>query len=389
MRKWTLSAALPLFLLLAACGETAPQNEAHDEAGHAEEHDEEGEEDHAEEEGAITLSEAQIRSAGILLVPVGMAGSGGAASLPATIEADPQGMQVVTAAVGGRIVALHRNLGEAVRRGDPLAVIESREAAQMQGEIEAARARLALARSNLGREQRLFAEKVSPEQDLIAARTTATEAGIALRLAQQQLAATGRAGGGLNRISLPSPIGGQVVSRSAMLGQVVAADTELYRVANLSKLSLTLSLSAADAATLRPGGMVTVTAPGRTAQARISFVSPILHAQTRLVPVIATIDNRDGQWRVGENVTAAVDLPSRDGGRAIAVPQIAVQTVEGKSSVFVRTRTGFQAVPVELGPVSGDRVIVTKGLQGGERIAATGSFTLKAELGKGEAEHGH
>ena len=106
MRQWTLSAALPLFLLLAACGETAPQNEAHDEAGHAEEHDEEGEEDHAEEEGAITLSEAQIRSAGILLVPVGMAGSGGAASLPATIEADPQGMQVVTAAVGGSTLAL-------------------------------------------------------------------------------------------------------------------------------------------------------------------------------------------------------------------------------------------------------------------------------------------
>ena len=74
MRQWTLSAALPLFLVLAACGETAPQNEAHDEAGHAEDHDEEGEEDHAKEEGVITLSEAQIRSAGILLVPVGMAG---------------------------------------------------------------------------------------------------------------------------------------------------------------------------------------------------------------------------------------------------------------------------------------------------------------------------
>ena len=74
---------------------------------------------------------------------------------------------------------------------------------------------------------------------------------------------------------------------------------------------------------------------------------------------------------------------------AIAVPQIAVQTVEGKSSVFVRTRNGFPAVPVELGPWSGDRVIITKGLKGGERIAATGSFTLKAELGKGEAEHGH
>lgn len=372
---------MPLFLLLAACGETAPQNEAHDEAGHAEEHDEEGEEDHAEEEGAITLSEAQIRSAGILLVPVGMAGSGGAASLPATIEADPQGMQVVTAAVGGRIVALHRNLGEAVRRGDPLAVIESREAAQMQGEIEAARARLALSRSNLGREQRLFAEKVSPEQDLIAARTAATEANIALRLARQQLSATGGGGGSLNRVGIVAPIAGQVIGRNAMLGQTVAADAELFRVANLSTVSLSLSLSPADAGRVHPGATVEMTAPGRTTQARVTFVSPALDPQTRLVPVVATIDNRGGQWRVGESVTAAIQLVGA-GDTSIRVPLTSIQTIDGKSVVFVRTDDGFKATPVTLGAQSGETVVIASGLTGREQVASTNSFILKSELGK-------
>jgi cobalt-zinc-cadmium efflux system membrane fusion protein len=78
-----------------------------------------------------------------------------------------------------------------VRRGETLAIVESREAASLKAEVEAARARLALAQSNLRREQRLFAERVSPEQDLIAARTAATEANIALRLAQQQVSAAG------------------------------------------------------------------------------------------------------------------------------------------------------------------------------------------------------
>jgi cobalt-zinc-cadmium efflux system membrane fusion protein len=99
--------------------------------------------------------------------------------LPATIEGDPQGTQVVSAAIGGRVVSLTRNLGQSVGRGDTLAVIESREAAQLKGEVEASRARLALANSNLAREQRLFAQRVSPEQDLIAARTAAIEARIA------------------------------------------------------------------------------------------------------------------------------------------------------------------------------------------------------------------
>lgn len=388
--KKTFATPLALALLLAACGggtTPAPKADAHGQEGGDEDGHEEG--GHKEEEGVVAMTDDQIRAANIALVTVDAAGSGGALTLPAMVEGDPQGIQVVTAAIGGRIVALSRNLGESVRAGETLAVVESREAAQMQGEIEAASARLALARSNLAREQRLFAQRVSPEQDLIAARTAATEAGIALRLARQQLSATGRAGGGLNRVALPSPISGQVIERKAMLGQVVTADTELYRVANLSQLSISLSLSPSDAARLRPGAKVTVNGQGRTASASIRFLSPILDPQTRLVPAIATPDNGAGQWRIGESVTALVSLPIANGVRAISVPQAAVQTVEGQSSVFVRTPTGFRTVPVQTGAISGADILIVRGLKGGERIAAAGSFTLKAELGKGEAEHGH
>src|SRR3546814_5243849 len=61
---------------------------------------------------------------------------------------------------------------------------------------------------------------------------------------------------------------------------------------------------------------------------------PIFDATTRLVPVIARIDNRDGLWRIGETVTAAVLLPGANAGdNAISVPSIAVQTVEiGRAS---------------------------------------------------------
>ncbi|KAH2841412.1 hypothetical protein KXW36_000975, partial [Aspergillus fumigatus] len=160
--------------------------------------------------------------------------------LPAIIEGDPQGTQVVSAAIGGRVVALSRNLGQSVGRGQTLAVIESREAAQLNGEVQATRARLVLANSNLAREQRLFAQRVSPEQDLIAARTAATEARIAYTQAQQQVSAAGAGGGGLNRLAITAPVSGQVISRSVVLGQTVAADAELYRVANLSSVSLSL-----------------------------------------------------------------------------------------------------------------------------------------------------
>ncbi|MBA4091577.1 MAG: efflux RND transporter periplasmic adaptor subunit [Sphingobium sp.] len=375
---------ITLAVLLAGCGGSAG-NDAGDAASPME-HGAVGETTHTEEEGRIILSDDQIASAGIQLGrPV--TGGSGTLELPATIEGDPQGTQVVSAAIGGRVVSLTRNLGQSVGRSQTLAVIESREAAQLKGEVEASRARLALANSNLAREQRLFAQRVSPEQDLIAARTAAIEAGIAYRQAQSQVSAAGGGGGGLNRLGIAAPVSGQVISRSVVLGQTVAADTELYRIANLSSVSIALHLQPADAGRVKPGNRVIVKAADREAAARISFVSPVLDAQTRMVPVIAMLDNRAGRWRVGEPVTASVDLADSGGDGAIRIPTTAVQTVENKSVVFVRTDSGFQAVPVTLGDNSGSSVIVRAGLKGTERIATTNSFTLKAELGKGEATH--
>ena len=369
-------AASPLLLaaLLSGCGSSTNEEKSKPETAEAK-----------SDPKAITLTAQQIAAAGISIVRPSIGGGAGAIELPATIEADPQGIQIVSAAIGGRVVTLNRNLGERVRRGDALAVIESREAAQLKGEVEATQARSALAQSQLSREQRLFAERVSPEQDLIAARTAATEARIAQRQAQQQLSAAGGGGGSLNRLALRSPISGQIIARSVMLGQTVAADAELYRVANLSKLSLSVSLSAAEAGLVRKGAMIAVSAPGRHGTARVTFVSPVLDAQTRLVPVIASIDNAAGQWRVGESIQASIQWPDTQGRQAIGVPQTAVQTIDGKTVVFVRSATGFRAVPVTLGASSGDQVVILTGLTGAEQIAATNSFTLKAELGKSAA----
>jgi cobalt-zinc-cadmium efflux system membrane fusion protein len=382
MKTLFLRAVLPLAVatLLTACGGKTPESGA-TEAGAKE-----GAHEAPAARNIVPLSAQQIQAAGIALVRPSIGGAMGAIELPATIEGDPQGIQVVSAAIGGRVVSLTRNLGQSVGRGETLAIIESREAAQIKAEIEASQARAVLANSNLRREQRLFAEKVSPEQDLIAARTAATEADIALRLARQQLAAAGGGGGSLNRLAIRAPIAGQVIARSATLGQTVAADAELFRVANLSTVSLSLSLAPADAGRVRPGTRIELTAPGRKGEARITFISPVLDATTRLVPAIARIDNRDGLWRVGENVTVAVLLPGPTAGdNAISVPSIAVQTVADKPVVFVRTSNGFRVTPVELGRPNGPMVVVLSGLTGREQIASTNSFTIKAELEKAAA----
>jgi cobalt-zinc-cadmium efflux system membrane fusion protein len=76
-------------------------------------------------------------------------------------------------------------------------------------------------------------------------------------------------------------------------------------------------------------------------------------------------------------------------GDVLTVPSEAVQTVEGRPVVFIAEAEGFRARAVTPGRVSGNRTEIVSGLEGHEQIAGAGAFLLKAELGKGEAEHEH
>ena len=71
----------------------------------------------------------------------------------------------------------------------------------------------------------------------------------------------------------------------------------------------------------------------------------------------------------------------------MTLPEDAVQTVEGKNVVFVRGSKGFQATEVVIGERSAGRIELISGIPAGAIVATKGAFLLKAELGKGEAEH--
>ncbi|WP_156420539.1 efflux RND transporter periplasmic adaptor subunit, partial [Sphingopyxis sp. HXXIV] len=188
-----------------------------------------------------------------------------------------------------------------------------------------------------------------------------------------------------NRIGVPAPIGGQVTARSVVLGQTVAPDAELFRVANLGRVAINLTLSPADAGKVRAGMPVEVRSGDRRAEARIGFVSPVLDEATRLVPAVALLENGGAILRPGEPVTVAIRTGATSD--AITISESALQTVEGRTVVFIRTAEGFRAAPVAVTSRGGGQATVT-GLSGREQVAGKGSFTLKAELGKGEAEHG-
>lgn len=367
-------------------------------ATHAEEAESGGNADEATvsagaSEGTIAVSDAQIRAAGIAVAAVQEGLAGGEVTAAGVLVPPTQSVGHVTARTSGVVVRILRQLGDRVGVGDPLAVIDSREVAEAQGAAARARRAAEAARTVLVREESLFRQRVTARQDYEAARAAYDAARIEAQQADQALRALGAgSGGGTTRLmTLRSPVAGEVTSVTVTPGEYVPPERELFQVADPRTVWAELMIPARDIQRVVIGQTITLSVQGsdHPHTGRIRFLSPAVDPATGAAKAIATIDNTDGDLRVGQNVSARVATPGVDGARVPVVPRSAIQEIEGRSVVFVRTQRGFVMRPVTIGLGSDAAVPVLSGLRVGERVATVNAFVLKAELGKAEAEHDH
>ncbi|MFP3993316.1 efflux RND transporter periplasmic adaptor subunit [Pseudomonas capeferrum] len=369
----------------ASSGEAQHDGHGEDSHGHA---DEQAGEDHEDEAGQLHLSGAQIEAAGVQLAAAGPRELGTAINFPGEIRFDEDRTAHVVPRVPGVVESVQADLGQAVKRGQVLAVIASQQISDLRSEQQAAQRRLELARLTFQREQQLWQERISAEQDYLQARQALQEAEIALANARQKVAAVGPAGAG-NRYELRAPFDAVVVEKHLTVGEVVDETSNAFTLSDLSRVWATFAVAPRDLNRVVTGRSVTVSAPdlGAEVEGKVNYVGSLLGEQNRAATVRATLANPNGAWRPGLFVNIAVSVERA--GAAVVVPQSALQTWEAQTVVFVRTEQGFEARPVQTGRRDAGQVEVTAGLAAGTQVATAGSFVLKSELGKGSAEHSH
>jgi len=368
----------------ARSGEASHDDHGEGSHGHAEE----AGEVHEEEEGQLHLSSTQIEAAGIQLAAAAPRELGTAISFPGEIRFDEDRTAHVVPRVPGVVEAVHADLGQAVKRGQVLAVIASQQISDLRSEQQAAQRRLELARLTFQREQQLWQERISAEQDYQQARQALQEAEIALANARQKVAAVGPAGAG-NRYELRAPFDAVVVEKHLTVGEVVDENSNAFTLSDLSRVWATFAVAPRDLLKVTTGRSVTVSAPdlGAEVEGTVNYVGSLLGEQNRAATVRATLANPNGAWRPGLFVNIAVSVERFNA--AVVVPESALQTWEQQTVVFARTEEGFEARPVKAGRRDAGQVEITEGLAAGTQVAAAGSFVLKSELGKGSAEHSH
>ncbi|MBW1775056.1 MAG: efflux RND transporter periplasmic adaptor subunit [Deltaproteobacteria bacterium] len=357
-----------------------------------------------QDEDHILLSEAQIRALGIGLAKAGPGNLEAVLTLPGEIILNDDRVALVTPYVSGYVREIRKRQGDPVRKGEVMAVLESREMADAGTAYLAAREWVVLAEKTFLREESLWRKKISPEQDYLESKMALSAARIEARSARQKLMALGlskafvdrlhkQKDASLTRYEIVSPLKGQVLGKNLSLGEMVESTAAVYRVADIGSVWVNINLLQKHLPYLKKGMAVQIWADDSIAPApgKLTFIGPLVGKETRTAEGRATLSNPDGQWRPGLFVKAQIRIGKKD--IPLLIPKKAVQTIEGNPVVFVPAEGGFEATPISTGRSDRTHVEIISGLSLGDRYVTEGAFELKATLMTdsmdSHAGHGH
>lgn len=296
--------------------------------------------------------------------------------------------------IAARVADVGAGIGDVVTAGQPLATVESVELGTARAEVVAARARAELTRQALARKRGLAG--VVPRREVEEAEAASLAATADLGAAAASLRALGVTGEPAPeeaaRLPLRTPVAGTVIARDVARGQMIEPTRVLFRVADLSRLWLTVHAFERDAVRVAPGATARVSLaalPGRACAGRVALVGRRVDPGSRTVDVRVELDNPDGMLRPG--MSASAWLPFGEAASiVVAVPAAALQRVTDAWAVFLPRGDGaFETRPVGRGRDLGGEVEILQGLTPGETVVVEGAFLLKAEAEKarGAGEH--
>ncbi len=178
-------------------------------------------------------------------------------------------------------------------------------------------------------------------------------------------------------VNIYSPISGFVLARNISPRQRFDKGTEMYRIADISRVWVMTDIFEKDRQFLKPGTEASILYQGRRLKARMSDALPQFDAQSRTLKTRFEIDNPGYVLQPDMFVDVELDVQMPP---AITVPADAVFDSGLRKTVFIDRGDGnFEARRVETGWRFGDRVEITRGLMEGERVVAAANFLLDSE----------
>jgi cobalt-zinc-cadmium efflux system membrane fusion protein len=337
---------------------------------------------------------------------------------------DPRRVAHLSPKVPGTVALVLKNVGDEVRAGDVLALVDAAQVGQAKAKLLQSIVQLQLRTSTVDRLSGVVASGAVPGKSLIEAQAAKQEAEIAVISSRQALTNLGlqppddletrdarKVSDELRYIGVPddltaalpdpaktanlipvrAPYDGVIVESEVVAGEVVNDGEVLFTVADPRHMWLILSVRQEDAKYVKRGQTVRFTPDdgGDVVMGEVSWISPAVSEQTRTLDVRATIDNASGALR--DKTFGAGRVVLREEPHAVVVPANAVQATTDAQYVFVRDKNYlkpdapkvFHVRQVRVGARNAEHAEILAGVLPGEVVASKGSAVLLAQLLRG------
>jgi cobalt-zinc-cadmium efflux system membrane fusion protein len=305
-------------------------------------------------------------------------------------------------AYSGRVIEALAAKGDAVRKGQPLLVVESPDYVAAQTDLANARAdvdkasvNLRIAAVNVERSRKLFAQDAISKKDLQSSESALALAQAELRramgalaVAQSRLMIFGKTPMDIARLNavvdsaliITAPIDGTIVDRQVGSGQVLRTDmpAPLFQISSLSTLWAQGDVFESDLPNIHIGAPAEIRVdsyPKLVFPARVSFINPTVDSATRTVRVRCEVNNQNGLLK--PDMFASMKIIAAAKKSVPVIPVSAVVARGENSFVLVEEAPGrFRKRKVEVGREVDGSVMINNGLKVGERIVTKGAVLL-------------
>ncbi|HVO46916.1 MAG TPA: efflux RND transporter periplasmic adaptor subunit [Steroidobacteraceae bacterium] len=332
-------------------------------------------------DGRIIIPEGSPLRSRLAVAPAAAEPVGAQVRLPAVVESDPARTAPVLTPVAGRLLELRVSLGERVRQGQVLALIDSPDLAQAYADDVRAADTLALAERNLTRQEEQFRLGAASSRDLDQSRSERAQAAAESARTRARLKILGVGAEPPEHASvlaIRAPVGGSITSLGVASGNMINDPTQpLMTVADLSTVWVTALAPEKDLAGIAPeqeAEVVLAARPDQILRGKVLTVGDVLEADSRRDKLRIAFPNPD--YALKPNMFATVTL-RRPAQSRVVLPASALLMNNDRTSVFVATAPWtFERRNVEAQFEEGTRVAIGSGLQPGEQVVVQGGILL-------------
>jgi cobalt-zinc-cadmium efflux system membrane fusion protein len=365
-----------------------------------EEHNEEHNEEHSD---LITLSSESIEQIKLKSQTVSLQPFSGFLNIPAEVKTNQDNEAQIGSLIQGRVHKVFVKVGDYVKAGQLLMTVEGLEVGEIKAGYLKARANYDNAKANYERQKKLFDEKIGSQKSLLESQAEYEKATAEYRAEDKKIHSVGlndedvlneKDGDEHTSGTLPikSLINGVVVERNVVIGQVVDATTNAFKVINTSNVWIDGQIYEKDLDKITQNSKAYFTTGSNKKnrlEGRIIYIGQTVDDNTRTILIRGEFVNQGN--RLKPQMYGELQIPTGSKASAMLLPEEAIVKEAGRSYLFVQTSdTTFERRDVIAGETSGNLIEIKEGIKEGEKVVTDGVFYLKSELKKDElAEDEH